>query len=147
MNHLGDPVVRRRILERIAALKPERPARWGRMTAHQALCHLNDSFRAAMGLKMASPAAGVLQRTVVKWFALYVPAAWGRQELEPGMDDTAPAGFQHDRTELVRLIERFADPNRGCAWRPHPIFGKMREREWLRWGYLHSDHHLRQFGV
>jgi hypothetical protein len=29
----------------------------------------------------------------------------------------------------------------------HPIFGAMSERAWLRWGYLHMDHHLRQFGV
>jgi hypothetical protein len=28
----------------------------------------------------------------------------------------------------------------------HPIFGKMKEKPWMRWGYLHSDHHLRQFG-
>ena len=30
--------------------------------------------------------------------------------------------------------------------RSHPIFGPMRPKDWLRWGYLHADHHLRQFG-
>jgi hypothetical protein len=35
----------------------------------------------------------------------------------------------------------------GAAGRPaHPIFGRMTEAEWMRWGYLHTDHHLRQFG-
>jgi len=29
----------------------------------------------------------------------------------------------------------------------HPIFGGMSERAWLRWAYLHTDHHLRQFGT
>jgi hypothetical protein len=29
---------------------------------------------------------------------------------------------------------------------PHPIFGRITRAEWLRWGYLHADHHLRQFG-
>jgi hypothetical protein len=29
----------------------------------------------------------------------------------------------------------------------HPIFGELTEREWMRWGYLHTDHHFRQFGV
>jgi hypothetical protein len=29
----------------------------------------------------------------------------------------------------------------------HPIFGPMSDAAWLRWGYLHMDHHLRQFGV
>jgi hypothetical protein len=32
-------------------------------------------------------------------------------------------------------------------WPVHPIFGRMSHREWLRWAYLHADHHLRQFGV
>jgi Protein of unknown function (DUF1569) len=43
------------------------------------------------------------------------------------------------------LMERFAQPS--AAERPaHPIFGRMTEEEWMRWGYLHVDHHLRQFG-
>jgi Protein of unknown function (DUF1569) len=29
---------------------------------------------------------------------------------------------------------------------PHPIFGPMTAKDWMRWGYLHADHHLRQFG-
>ena len=29
----------------------------------------------------------------------------------------------------------------------HPLFGRMSEAAWLRWGYLHVDHHLRQFGA
>ena len=30
---------------------------------------------------------------------------------------------------------------------PHPIFGRMSDGDWLRWGYLHMEHHLRQFGA
>ena len=35
----------------------------------------------------------------------------------------------------------------GSLTRPHPVFGPMTRGAWLRWGYLHTDHHLRQFGV
>ena len=28
----------------------------------------------------------------------------------------------------------------------HPMFGPMTPEDWMRWGYLHADHHLRQFG-
>jgi hypothetical protein len=28
----------------------------------------------------------------------------------------------------------------------HPIFGPMSNAAFLRWAYLHMDHHLRQFG-
>jgi hypothetical protein len=26
------------------------------------------------------------------------------------------------------------------------MFGAMTRGDWLRWGWLHMDHHLRQFG-
>jgi hypothetical protein len=29
--------------------------------------------------------------------------------------------------------------------RDHPFFGSMQHADWMRWGYLHADHHLRQF--
>jgi hypothetical protein len=152
MIHLGNPSVRQQILQRIAALKPDTRPGWGRMTAPEMLCHLTDSFRAAMGEKSVSPASGILQRSVVKWVALYVPAPWPhgvatRPEVEQGVGGTPPGDFRRDRVDLVGVIERFADSNRQFRWAAHPIFGQMREREWLRWGYLHADHHLRQFGV
>ena len=38
-------------------------------------------------------------------------------------------------------------PTRAFDWKMHPIFGHVSEAAWLRWAYLHMDHHLRQFGV
>src|SRR5690349_6603403 len=152
MNQLGDPRVRKQILERIATLKPQTPARWGRMNSHQMLCHLNDSFLASMGRKGVSPAGSLLHRTAMKWAALYLPAPWPkgvptRPEVEQGAGGTPPGEFLTDRGRLIRLIEEFSDPNRRFRWAPHPMFGRMAERQWLRWGYLHTDHHLRQFGA
>ena len=31
-------------------------------------------------------------------------------------------------------------------WPRHAIFGAMTASDWMRWGFLHADHHLRQFG-
>jgi len=45
------------------------------------------------------------------------------------------------------VLERFTAPAKGIEFHPHPIFGDMSEAEWMRWGYLHCDHHLRQFGA
>ncbi len=152
MVHLGDPVARKEVLQRIAALKPETPPRWGKMTAHQMICHLGDSFRVPMGLKKASPASGPLHRTAVKWLALYLPVRWPqgvptRPEVDQQVGGTPPGEFRQDRCELIELIERFSVPDCGFRWNPHPVFGRMCPRQWLRWGYLHTDHHLRQFGV
>jgi hypothetical protein len=49
--------------------------------------------------------------------------------------------------ELETLLARFTAAERDFRWQRHPIFGVMTEQEWLRWGYLHMDHHLRQFGL
>jgi hypothetical protein len=36
---------------------------------------------------------------------------------------------------------------RTFEWHTHPLLGTMSNAAWLRWGYLHVDHHLRQFGA
>ena len=122
------------------------------MSAHQVVCHLNDSFRMAIGLKPVSPATGALQRTVVKWTALYLPLPWPpgigtRPEIDQLLGGTKPVDFATDLAELEALVELVTAQPRRFEWQPHPIFGPMSEAAWLRWGYLHTDHHLRQFGV
>ena len=151
MKTLADLSVRQSIVDRIARVQPESKALWGRMSAHQMLCHLADSFRSALGEKEVSPATGALQRTLVKWIALYVPIPWPknlptRPEVEQGAGGTPPTDFERDRAGLLLLLQRFSGP-RGVQMCPHPLFGEMRVSERQRWGYLHMDHHLRQFGV
>jgi len=152
MKTLADAAVRDSILTRIAALRPDSPRRWGKMSAHQMLCHLTDSFRGPMGEIHISPATGVFQRTVVKWFALNVPLHWPkgvptRPEVEQGAGGTRPADWERDRAYLIAVMQRFSALEGRCRWHPHPIFGDMQDAEWLRWGFLHVDHHLRQFGA
>jgi hypothetical protein len=152
MKNLADSGVQESLSLRIAALRPDSRRLWGRMSAHQMICHLNDSFRVCLGEKAVSPATGFAQRTLMKWMALYFPARWPknlptRPEVEQGAGGACPTDFTSDRDVLLKLIRRFCNGN--CEFRnhAHPIFGKMRDREWLRWAYLHVDHHLRQFGV
>ncbi len=140
------------VLSRVERVWPDARARWGRMTPNEMICHLSDSFLVGMGEKKASPATGPLQRTVVKWFALYVPLAWpkgvpARPEVEQGRGGTPPSEFQRDRSDLVSVIRRFAEPARTFDGIEHPMFGTLTGDQWLRWGYLHVDHHLRQFGA
>ena len=123
------------------------------MSAHQMICHLNDSFRAVMGEREVSSACGVLQRTVIRAIALHVPLRWPpgvatRPEIDQQSGGTAPTDFVSDVADLEALVGRFtAMVQEGGTLRPHPIFGPLTRREWLRWGYLHTDHHLRQFGA
>ena len=44
-------------------------------------------------------------------------------------------------------IERIAVAS-GDALEPmHGNFGTMSVRDWQRWAYRHTNHHLRQFGI
>jgi hypothetical protein len=49
--------------------------------------------------------------------------------------------------DVERLLELMATRGPDFDWPAHPIFGRMSRAAWLRWGYLHADHHLRQFGA
>ena len=84
---------------------------------------------------------------------MYAPVRWPAgilttPDLDQDAGGTRPADFDADVAELERLLRKIATDRRGrLAGHLHPIFGRMSESAWLRWAYLHADHHLRQFGV
>ena len=136
---------------RLEGLTPTQERLWGKMTVHGMVCHLADAFRLPLGEKHASPLRPPLPRGLYKWAALRLPTKWPkgvptRPEMEQGAGGTVPTDFDADRKDLFLLIERFTT-TLATEIPPHPIFGRMTREEWLRWGYLHVDHHLRQFGA
>ena len=140
------------IIRRLRGVRPESVRRWGRMSAHQMVCHLSDSFRMAVGRKPARMSGVFLQRTVVKWIALYAPLPWPggirtTPEVDQELGGTPPDVFAVDLADLEALVELVTVRHERFDWQLHPLFGKMSDRAWLRWGYLHTDHHLRQFGL
>ncbi|MBM3802940.1 MAG: DUF1569 domain-containing protein [Acidimicrobiia bacterium] len=88
-----------------------------------------------------------------KWIALRAPLPWPKgvktmpEVDQEGHDCSRPAEFDQDLKTLAVLIERFTSAQIDFHFHSHPLFGPLTEREWLRWGYLHVDHHLRQFGL
>jgi hypothetical protein len=150
MKTLSNLADRQNISLRLSALLPNDAARWGLMSAHQMVCHLDDSYKVGLGEKYASPATGYLRRTLLKWLALETPLQWmkgvpTRPEIEQGKGGSLPLDFRQDVRSLLSTLDRFCDAlPRPCAL--HPIFREMTAGDWMRWGYLHADHHLRQFG-
>jgi hypothetical protein len=139
------------LLHRIKNVRPDSPRKWGRMSAPQMICHLADSFRMATGEKAVTASPALRDRTIIKWIALHLPLAWPEgtirtvPEVDQEVGGTAPTEFARDVAELETRLRAFAG-RRGATSPPHPIFGRLSESQWLRWGYLHVDHHLRQFG-
>jgi hypothetical protein len=122
------------------------------MSAHQMVCHLADGCRMALGQKRVKEATGLLRPTIMKWGALYLPLSWPpgiltTPELDQQCDGTKPGEFAADLAELESLIELMSARREIVEWPAHPIFGRMSQAAWFRWAYLHTDHHLRQFGA
>jgi hypothetical protein len=146
---LSDAACLNEILDRLKNVRPDSPRQWGKMSAHQMICHLNDSFLVAMGRKQASPAERPYG-PVMKWLALNMPMKWPqgvptRPEIDQERCGTAPAGFAVDAQMVMALTQEFAHEPRSFTFASHPILGNMTKSEWMRWAYLHTDHHLRQF--
>ena len=137
---------------RLGALRPDSPRQWGRMSPHQAVCHLSDSLRVFLGEAPVPPRRdNWFTRNVIRCIALHTPLAWphGTQTVQ-GLDQVAGEGtpsakFETDREEYLRLQERFAALGGLPPVSAHPIFGPLNREEWMVWAYRHADHHLRQF--
>jgi hypothetical protein len=139
------------LLRRIDALAADAPRRWGRMSAHQAVCHLNDSLRAILGERAGAPQTVGVKRRVVRFVAFTLPFRWPHgvrtaPELDQQREGTPPGAFERDRAELKALLERIAGTG-GRDLPRHYIWGQLTPGEAGRYAYRHVDHHLRQFGA
>jgi hypothetical protein len=138
------------IRDRIALVSPTDTRLWGSMTVHQMLCHLSDAFACPLGQRPVAPIkASRIPTPIYKWLALRVSMKWPQDvptlpEIDQRVGGTPPCNFTEDRVVLIGKLDQFVRAE--GPWSPHPIFGVLSREEWMRWGYLHTDHHLRQFG-
>ena len=151
MRTLARPGDLAELLRRLQTVGPNSTARWGRMSAHQMICHLGDAMLVATGQKAAEGVSGPLPRLIVKWIALYLPMRGPSglrtvAEIDQEGGGTKPHDFIREVRELDMRLRRFTE-ERQTMCPTHPIFGPMSRKAWLRWAYLHTDHHLRQFGA
>ena len=152
MKTLADDRDRASILGRLRALRPDSTRRWGRMSVQQMVCHLADNYRMALGQRRVEITRVPIPRAFVKWGALYAPIPWPRgiptsPETDQERGGTRPIQFAADLAQAAGLLESVARETGRLERQAHPVFGAMTVADWLRWGYLHTDHHLRQFGA
>lgn len=152
MNSLAHDSCCAELVRRLRTLRPDSPRRWGRMSSPQMVSHLSDSFRMMTGEKTVSESRERIPRAALKLIALYAPMRWPpeihtRPELDQLVDGRSPGEFAADLAEVEAFILQLPQQPASQRWPSHPMFGSMSRRDWMRWGYLHVDHHLRQFGV
>ncbi|MBS1801586.1 MAG: DUF1569 domain-containing protein [Acidobacteria bacterium] len=135
--------------ERLQRLTEQDRPLWGKMTVRQMVRHLSCAYEVALAERKVEAVKGP-PPWLMKFAALRLPLQWpkGKAETPPELkravekDPSGPFGELVD--EAVAKMEAVAS---GTRWQEsHPFFGAMTSADWMRWGYLHADHHLRQFG-
>ena len=138
------------IRRRIQLLSPTDQRLWGSMSVHQMICHLTDAFRCPLGERAVPPFKALpLPRPVFRYLALYVPIKWPHgvpapPEIRQPAGGAPPGEFNSDRDLLLAKLDSFVNAKELAP--SHPMWGPLRRAEWMRWGYLHTDHHLPQIG-
>ena len=150
MSSIEDPADLDRLLERLNTLRPETAARWGKLTAGEMLCHLGDAT--ASVVRPAPSEEPVRPHRFMKWLALRAPVAWPRglptpPSVDPHADGTKPTDFEEDRKRAIDELRKLVSAPSDSLSPTHGAFGPMSARDWYRWAYRHTDHHLRQFGL
>ena len=145
MKTLATPQILPRFVERFRQLTPEHRAQWGTMSAHQMVRHVGDATAAVLKQRPFAARAGRPNR-MVKFIVLRVLPQFPRG----ARSGTNPAGLQMDGREFgtdidraVALLEMLVSAPAQTLESFHPLFGPMTQQDWLRWAYLHTDHHLR----
>jgi hypothetical protein len=149
MKTLNNSEDRLSIRQRLAAVRPEDERQWGIMSAPEMLWHVRGAFRAAMCEIESSPIATPIAPLELKSIALWSSTQWKPNFWTiPALKRDAPTmlvgNFEQDLAETLAEMDRFCKPNQARG--DHAFFGTMSFSDWMRWGYLHTDHHLRQFG-
>lgn len=149
MPSITEPDVLTGLIARLEALRPDTPRRWGTMTAGEMLCHLGDAASSVLNRGGTRPARS---RPILRWVALYSPLRWPRDlktppSVDPKARGTKPSDFEADRRRAIEGLRALATAPDSAFATTHSAFGTMRSRDWHRWAYRHTDHHLRQFGV
>ena len=122
------------------------------MTVHEMMCHLTDCYQLATGERPVALIRRPWFGAALKWVALYLPLTWPHgaptlPDVDPLHTGTQPTEFPADRARLEQAVGTFYEAASHGRCGRHPVFGRVSEAQWLRWGYSHADHHLRQFGA
>jgi hypothetical protein len=149
---LAQPDARAEIIARVHHVRPDSVGKFGVLTAPEMIVHCVICLEAGLGMRHVSPAETFMMRHVVKYVALYMPTPWPpglktRPEMDVRRMGNGAHEFVSDVAKLVQRLEEFGTRHLTTSWARHPMFGAMSESEWKRWGYLHTDHHLKQFSA
>ncbi|MBC8085357.1 MAG: DUF1569 domain-containing protein [Hymenobacter sp.] len=135
------------LIARALTLTPDNKGHWGNMSVTTMLKHCNVVNTAILSYDQAPKAPTIKQRFLL--VGLYLmkelpKSVKTRPEYVNFKEDELE--FAHEKNIFMQTIAEYIDyPKTLTAI--HPVFGPLNTKEWGRFGWLHMDHHLRQFDV
>lgn len=147
-----EALLRSGMWEALAPLRPDTPARWGRMTAQQMVEHLEWTFACSTGTRTV--ACFIPEELRPRYLAFLAhdrptPQGFENPALAAVLPPLAHADFGAATAGLKREVELYlslatSDP---AVLRTHPLFGPIDAEQWSRTHYKHVRHHFTQFGL
>ena len=144
---LWNSAARDGLITRLANLRPESPAQWGKFNAPRMLAHLTDWMRMAAGELTTAPRRHILRLPPVRHLAIYYLPFPKGVPTAPELLSRAPDEWSAERNTLRTYLEEFETRHRAIGFPEHPAFGRLSSEAWGVLGYRHTDHHFRQFGI
>jgi hypothetical protein len=120
------------------------------MEVDQMLHHLNLACGGSVGFYDLPDESYLTSRTVFKWILVdWFPEQPVGLRLPTGfkIPHSQRFGFDYEKAQLLKILEADWNARTAEAWRPHPMFGKMRPKQWGKLLQIHVDYHLRQFAA
>lgn len=156
MRTLLDSEVRESFHRRVAALRPDTPARWGQFSAGRMLAHVIQSVGMMTGdVKVAdAPTPWVIRHAPLKHLLIYVlpfpkglPTSPELLARTPVSADVSSSEWADELRTFERALARIPEVARTGRWPPHPAFGPLTAIQSAALQRRHLDHHFRQFGL
>ncbi len=133
---------RAELLARMASLRGSDRRHWGLMNVGEMVRHLGEEFREAGLTDFAGPPdAAENKRRALRDGAVWPMVVLAGAQAETDADGAEFALLKRELCDAMLAFVAGAGARLG-----HPGFGAMTGADWLRLGYVHADHHLRQFG-
>jgi hypothetical protein len=149
MKNLFNEVDTLELIERINKLNPDTTPEWGKMNASKMLEHCTVSIKLALNeikpelneehLKLGRMVKDRVFQAEV--FAKELPTS---KEFIIEYD----GDFEKNRLILLDYIKKFSESDSNIELKgAHPYFGELTMKEWARLIWIHTNHHLIQFGA
>lgn len=147
MKSVWTPEVQAELRSRLASLRPDSPAHWGRLTCLRMLVHVTDALGMYMGTIPVAVKRTPLLYPPFKQAVIYVLPMPRNVPTARELLSREPASWEEEQQRFATTLSAFcADPAR-IDWPLHPLFGRLSRRAVGVLAYKHTDHHLRQFGA